>query len=82
MFGAANGVVTIARGALPLTLFGAVGYGRVVGRIARPAQICQALSPFALAYVIDRWSGQVALELLIGVALLALACFVLLRRPS
>lgn len=82
MFGAANGVVTIARGALPLALFGAVGYGRVVGRIARPAQICQALSPFALAYVIDRWSGQVALEMLIGVALLALVCFALLRRPS
>lgn len=82
MFGAANGVVTIARGALPLALFGAVGYGRVVGRIARPAQICQALSPFVLAYVIDRWSGRVALEILIGVLLLALACFAALRRPS
>lgn len=82
MFGAANGVVTIARGALPLALFGAVGYGRVVGRIARPAQICQALAPFALAYVIDRWSGQVALEILIAVVLLALACFAALRRPA
>lgn len=82
MFGAANGVVTIARGALPLALFGAVGYGRVVGRIARPAQICQALSPFVLAYVIDRWSGRVALEILIGVLLVALACFAALRRPS
>lgn len=82
MFGAANGVVTIARGALPLTLFGAKGYGRVVGRIARPAQICQALAPFALATVIDRWSGRVALEILIGVALLALVCFSALRRPS
>lgn len=82
MFGAANGVVTIARGALPLALFGAVGYGRVVGRIARPAQICQALAPFALAYVIDRWSGQVALEILITMALLALACFAALKRPA
>ena len=81
MLGAANGVVTIARGALPLAMFGAVGYGRVVGRIARPAQICQALSPFALAYVIDRWSGAVALEMLIVVALLALACFAMLRKP-
>lgn len=81
MLGAANGVVTIARGALPLAMFGAVGYGRVVGRIARPAQICQALSPFALAYVIDRWSGTVALEMLIVVALLALTCFAALRKP-
>lgn len=82
MFGAANGVVTIARGALPLALFGAVGYGRVVGRIARPAQICQALAPFALAYVIDRWSGPVALEILVAIALLALCCFAAIRRPS
>lgn len=82
MLGAANGVVTIARGALPLAMFGAVGYGRVVGRIARPAQICQALSPFALAYVIDRWSGVVALEMLIAVGLIALACFAMLRRPA
>ena len=82
MLGAANGVVTIARGALPLAMFGAVGYGRVVGRIARPAQICQALSPFVLAYVIDRWSGVVALEMLIAVALLALACFAALKRPA
>lgn len=54
----------------------------MVGRIARPAQICQALSPFVLAYVIGRWSGQVALEILIGVLLVALACFAVLRRPS
>jgi hypothetical protein len=82
MFGAANGVVTIARGALPLALFGAVGYGRVVGRIARPAQICQALAPFALATVIDRWSGPTALEILIGVALLSFGCFIAIRPPS
>ena len=82
MFGAANGVVTIARGALPLALFGAAGYGRVVGRIARPAQICQALAPFILATIIDRWTGQVALEIMIAVALVAFGCFVAIRRPS
>jgi len=81
MFGAANGVVTIARGALPLALFGAVGYGRVVGRIARPAQICQALAPFVLATVIDRWSGSTAQEILVAFALLGLGCFVAIRRP-
>ena len=82
MFGAANGVVTIARGALPLALFGAAGYGRVVGRIARPAQICQALAPFALAFAIDRWSDRAALEILIAAALLALCCFMAIRRPA
>lgn len=82
VFGAANGVVTIARGALPLALFGAAGYGRVVGRIARPAQICQALAPFALAFAIDRWSDRAALEILIAAALFALCCFMAIRRPT
>lgn len=82
MFGAANGVVTIARGALPLAMFGAAGYGRVVGRIARPAQICQALAPFALGSIIDRWSDRTALEILIAVIVIALCCFLSIRRPS
>ncbi len=34
MFGAANGLITITRGALPLALFGADGYGRMMGRIS------------------------------------------------
>ena len=31
MFGGANGLVTITRGAVPLALFGASGYGRLMG---------------------------------------------------
>jgi len=80
LFGAANGVMTIARGALPLATFGPIGYGRVVGRISRPGQIMQALSPFILAFAIDRWSDQAALEIIIAVAALALLCFSMLRR--
>ncbi|CAM5473545.1 Oxalate/formate antiporter family transporter OS=Afipia felis OX=1035 GN=BN961_02796 PE=4 SV=1 [Afipia felis] len=80
LFGAGNGVVTIARGALPLATFGSTGYGRVVGRISRPAQIMQALAPFVLAFVIDRWSDQVALDLLIATSATALVCFAVLRR--
>lgn len=82
IYGAANGVVTIARGALPLAMFGATGYGRVVGRISRSAQILQALAPFALAYVIDRWSDEAALGISVAVVLLALACFAAIRRPA
>lgn len=80
LFGAANGVMTIARGALPLATFGPAGYGRVVGRISRPGQIMQALSPFILAFVIDRWSDQAALEIIIATVVLALLCFAMLRR--
>jgi MFS family permease len=36
MFGMANGLLTIARGAVPLALFGPAGYGHIVGRIGGP----------------------------------------------
>lgn len=81
LFGASNGVMTIARGALPLATFGTHGYGRVVGRISRPGQILQASAPFVLAYAIDRWSDQAALGILAATVMVALGCFALLRRP-
>ena len=42
MFGMANGLITIARGAVPLALFGPTGYGHVMGRIGRASQIGRA----------------------------------------
>ena len=36
MFGMCNGLITIARGAVPLALFGPAGYGHLIGRIALP----------------------------------------------
>lgn len=80
-FGAANGVITIARGALPLALFGPVGYGRVLGRIARPALIVQALAPFAVAFAIERFSDQAVLQGGVIACLAVLACFFALRPP-
>ena len=80
-FGAANGVMTIARGALPLVLFGTVGYGRVIGRIARPALFVQALAPFVVALALERLTDRTVLELGIFGALLALGCFLAIRPP-
>lgn len=80
-FGAANGVITIARGALPLAMFGPVGYGRVLGRIARPALIVQALAPFVVATVIERFSDRAALEGGIVACLIVLGCFLALHPP-
>ncbi len=81
MFGAANGVMTIARGALPLLLFGPAGYGRVIGRIARPALFLQALAPFAVAFALENLPNQTVLELAATGSLAALACFAAIRPP-
>ena len=81
-FGAANGVMTIARGALPLVMFGPVGYGRVIGRIARPGLFVQALAPFVVASAVERFSDRIVLEMGIVGALLALGCFLAIRPPG
>ncbi|MET0277881.1 MAG: MFS transporter [Pseudorhodoplanes sp.] len=82
LFGAANGLLTIARGAVPLTLFGATGYGRVLGRIAKPFQVMQALAPLALALVIERAGDPTALLVTACFAILAMTCFLLIKRPA
>ena len=82
MFGAANGLITITRGAVPLALFGAVGYGRLLGRIAKPFQIMQALAPVVLAFVVEHFSDRAGLALAAGFTVLALGCMAAIRRPA
>jgi hypothetical protein len=81
MFGAANGLITIARGTVPLALFGSVGYGHVVGRIAGPSLISQAVAPLVLALAIEHASDAAALAVAAGLALLSFGCFLAVRRP-
>jgi hypothetical protein len=81
MFGAANGLITITRGAVPLALFGVVGYGRLLGRIAKPFQVMQALAPVALAFVVERASDAAGLALAAACTAAALICMAMLRRP-
>jgi len=81
IFGGANGLVTITRGAVPLALFGASGYGRLMGRLAGPFLLVQAAAPLVMAFVVDRASDAAALTLAAGFAAAALVCFVLIKRP-
>jgi MFS family permease len=80
LFGGANGLVTITRGAVPLALFGASGYGRLMGRLAGPFLLMQAAAPLVMAFIIDRTSDPMALALAAGFAAVALACFIVIRR--
>jgi MFS family permease len=82
LFGGANGLVTITRGAVPLALFGASGYGRLIGRLAGPFLLMQAAAPVAMAFVVDRASDPAALALAAAFAAVALTCFLVIRRPA
>ena len=64
LMGASQGVITIVRGAVPLALFGARGYGAVLGLIATPVLVVNAASPTVFAWIVDRWGwrpGRVSL---------------------
>jgi hypothetical protein len=82
MFGMANGLFTIARGTVPLALFGPVGYGLLIGRLAGPFLLMQSVAPLALAFVVERSSDAVALTVVAGFAALALACLCTIRRSA
>jgi predicted MFS family arabinose efflux permease len=82
MYGMANGLMTIARGTVPLALFGSSGYGRLVGRIGGPYLIVQAVAPVCLSYVAERASDRVALVVVAAFAAAALLCFAAMRRPD
>lgn len=72
LMGASQGVITIVRGAVPLALFGAEGYGRVLGLIATPVLIVNALSPTIYALFVDLWGNMAGLYLLVGGSLMAM----------
>ena len=82
MFGGANGLVTITRGAVPLALFGADGYGRLMGRLAAPFLLVQSAAPLVMAFVIEYMADSAALALAAGFASVALICFISIRRPG
>jgi MFS family permease len=45
LYGAGAGIRSIARGTVPLALFGREGYATLMGRLARPLMLAQAASP-------------------------------------
>jgi hypothetical protein len=88
LHGAGNGMITIAKGTLPLALFGPEGYGLRSGLLSAPARTLQAASPFLFGLLLDR-VGIGALGLSAGLCLAAVGALFLVRpyravavRPS
>ncbi len=60
-YGAGNGVWSIARGALPLALFGPNDYPRIMGRLAAPMLIASAAAPTAGAWLVETFGAAATL---------------------
>jgi hypothetical protein len=53
LYGAGNGLLTIARGTVPLAIFGPHGYGERTGLLGAPARAAQAFAPLLFGLLID-----------------------------
>lgn len=83
LHGGGNGILTIAKGTLPLALFGSQGYGRRQGWLMLPSRVAQAFAPVLFGLALQAWGAQ-ALWLSFGLGLSAFAALMLLRaaRPA
>ena len=81
LHGAGNGILTIAKGTLPLALFGPAGYGLRQGWLMAPARVAQAFAPLLFGLLLDR-AGAPAILLTGALGLTAaLALWALKRSP-
>lgn len=81
LHGAGNGLMTIAKGTLPLSIFGHQGYGRRQGLLTAPARVSQAIAPWMFGLVLASWN-QWALVLTTGLGSAAMLVLLLMRGAS
>ncbi|MBU67395.1 MAG: MFS transporter [Cupriavidus sp.] len=58
LHGAGNGILTIAKGTLPLVIFGPSGYGHRQGVLMVPARVAQALAPWLFGVCLDVFGAK------------------------
>jgi hypothetical protein len=73
LHGAGNGLLTIAKGTVPLAIFGPVGYGLRSGILGAPARATQAASPLLFGILMD-YLGIGVLAVSAGLSLGAFFC--------
>ena len=81
LYGMSNGIMTINRGTLPLALFGPNGYATVLGRLAMPVLIAQAVAPTLAAPLVAMLPALSVLLIGGGLSLLASLALLPLRLP-
>jgi predicted MFS family arabinose efflux permease len=70
LHGVGNGILTIAKGTLPLVVFGPGGYGQRQGWLMAPARMAQAMAPLLFGMAFARW-GSASLWLTAALGLLS-----------
>ncbi len=78
LYGSGSGIRSIARGTVPLALFGREGYAALMGRIAMPTLLAQAASPLVGSWLLERWGATPTLAVLCGASVVNVALVVAL----
>jgi predicted MFS family arabinose efflux permease len=82
LYAAGNGIGSIAKGTLPLALFGSVRYPALMGRLALPIMIAMALSPYLGAVAFQHGGATWTFTLLLGLAIANVALVAILWALS
>ena len=78
LYGGGMGIRSIVRGSVPLAVFGIEGYASLMGRLAMPALVVGAVSPFVGAMALERYGLDATLAALTVAAVASVALGVLL----
>jgi hypothetical protein len=81
-YGCANGVITIVRGVLPAALFGREQLGHLLGWLARPGFVAQAIAPATIAALLMSGSPQLVVAVASGSIAVALGCLIVALRVA
>lgn len=79
-FGSGNGLMSIARGTLPLVLLDPGRYGSVTGRLLVPSFVLSAAAPLVLGLLIEAYGAYAAVLLCLALTVLALGLTLVLGR--
>ncbi|MBL8905718.1 MAG: MFS transporter [Rhizobiales bacterium] len=80
LYGMSNGLMTIAKGAVPLSLFGRQDYGLVIGTIVTPQLILNAVAPTLFVFILAGLGPEWSLGLCLIFGSLSLLAMIHLAR--
>jgi MFS family permease len=82
LYASGNGVGSIARGTLPLALFGAARYPVVMGRIALPLLIAMSIAPYVGALALETGGPNSTIAIIAGLTITNVLLIALLWRTT
>ena len=84
LHGIGNGILIIARGTLPLAIFGTKGYGQRQGWLMMPSKFAQAAAPFLFGLALTDWGSNVLwLSWSLGLSVFVALCMISTKyRPT